>query len=513
MNERLKEKTKEALSSVLPISAIVLVLASLIVPLSIDTVVMFLAGAALLVIGMGLFSLGADTAMMPIGEGVGRSFGRSRSHWLVAFACFILGFIITIAEPDLSVLAGQVSAIPDTVLILTVAAGVGIFLVIATLRIRLGIPLSTLLYICYVLIFAVSIFTPNNFVAVAFDSGGVTTGPITVPFILALGVGLAGAHGGRDSQDDSFGLVALCSIGPILAVMLLGILYNPQEATYEQVVIPQVETMRDIWQQFLVQLPVYFKEVLLALIPITAFFLVYQMISRPFTKRQMLKISVGLAYTLVGLALFLTGVNVGFIPVGTLLGEELAGSPMKWLLVPIGMLIGYYIVKAEPAIHVLNEQVEEVTNGAINCKAMNLCLSIGVALSVGLSMVRVLTGISIYWFVVPGYVIAMVLSRFVPKIFIGIAFDSGGVASGPMTSTFLLPLVMGACEAIGGNVMTDAFGIVALVAMTPLIAIQLMGLIFQIKLRRTADTEGPADEVMNEIVEALIQEEASENEQ
>lgn len=512
MYEGLKEKTKEALSSVLPISAIVLILASLIVPLSIDTVVMFLAGAMLLVLGMGLFSLGADMSMMPIGESVGRSFGHSKSQWFVTFACFLLGFIITIAEPDLSVLAGQVSAISDMVLILTVASGVGIFLVIAMLHIQFGIQLSTLLYIFYGIIFALSIFTPNNFVAVAFDAGGVTTGPITVPFILSMGIGLASARSGKNSQDDSFGFVALCSIGPILAVMLLGILYNPQEATYDQVIILKAETMRDVWRHFFIQLPAYFKEVLLALIPISIFFAVFQIISRSFTRRKILKICVGLVYTMVGLVLFLTGVNVGFIPVGSLLGGELAGSPLKWLLIPIGMLIGYYIVKAEPAIHVLNKQVEEITSGAINRKAMNLCLSIGVALSVGLSMLRVLTGISIYWFVIPGYLTALFLTRFVPKIFTGIAFDSGGVASGPMTSTFLLPLVMGACEAIGGNVMTDAFGIVALVAMTPPIAIQLMGLIYQIKLRKSIAPEPLDDEVIDEIVEELMQEEASENE-
>lgn len=504
MNVKLKEKTKEALSSVLPISAIVLVLASLLVPMSIDTVVMFLAGALLLVIGMGLFSLGADIAMRPIGESVGRSFGKSKSQWFAAFACFILGFIITIAEPDLSVLAGQVSAIPNMVLILTVAIGVGIFLTIATLRIRFGIPLSTLLYICYGLVFALSIFTPNSFVAVAFDSGGVTTGPMTVPFILALGVGVAGSHGGKDAQDDSFGLVALSSIGPILAVMILGIVYNPQEASYQQIVIPQVSTMQDVWHQFLIQLPVYFKEVFVSLVPISIFFAFFQITSRPFTRRQVAKICIGLVYTLIGLVLFLTGVNIGFIPVGTLLGKDLAASSMKWLLVPVGALIGYYIVKAEPAIHVLNEQVEEITNGAITRKAMNLCLSIGVALSVALSMLRVLTGISIYWIVVPGYIIALLLTLFVPKIFIGIAFDSGGVASGPMTSTFLLPLVMGACEAVGGNVMTDAFGIVALVAMTPLIAIQLMGLIYQIKLRKSTAADALAEDVMDEVVEALI---------
>ncbi len=510
MNEKLKEKTKEALSSVIPISAIVLILASLIVPMNIDTIIMFLAGTALLVVGMGLFSLGADLAMIPIGEGVGKAINKNKNVLFLVFISFLLGFIITIAEPDLTVLAGQVAAIPNVVLIVTVAIGVGIFLVIACLRIVFNISLSTLLYICYFVVFAVSIFTPNSFVAVAFDSGGVTTGPMTVPFILAMGVGLASAKGGKDAQDNSFGFVALCSIGPILAVMILGIIYNPQNATYDQIVIPTVVTMQDVVRQFAVQVPVYFKEVTLALFPITIFFIIFQAINRIFTKHQMIKITVGIVYTLIGLALFLTGVNVGFIPVGSLLGKELALTEFKWLLVPIGSLIGYYIVIAEPAIHVLNEQVESITNGSISKKAMNLCLSIGVAISVGLSMIRVLTGISIYWLLIPGYIIALALTRFVPKIFVGIAFDSGGVASGPMTSTFLLPLVMGACEALGGNVMTDAFGVVAMVAMTPLIAIQLMGLIYQIKLKKAQSNQlQELPDAIDELTELLLQEESN----
>ncbi len=512
MNERLKEKIREALASVLPISVIVLVIASLLVPMSVDTVVMFLAGTALLVVGMGFFTLGADTAMMPIGEGVGRSFGQRKEVWLIAVVCFLLGFMITVAEPDLTVLAHQVAAIPNMVLILTVAVGVGVFLVAAALRIKFNLSLSTLLYIFYALVFLLSIFTPNSFVAVAFDSGGVTTGPMTVPFILALGVGLAGARGGRNAQDNSFGFVALCSIGPILAVMLLGILFNPQEAAYDPVVIPHVETMQDVWQQFLVQIPAYSMEVFLALAPIMLFFTVFQLVLRPYTKRQFIRIGVGMIYTLLGLTLFLVGVNVGFIPVGTLLGRELAVTDFKWLLLPIGMLIGYYIVIAEPAIHVLNVQVEQITGGAITRKAMNLCLSMGVAISVGLAMTRVLTGLSIYWLLVPGYLIALILTRFVPKIFVGIAFDSGGVASGPMTATFLLPLVMGACEALGGNVMTDAFGVVAMVAMTPLIAIQLMGLLYQIKLRQVeAETGRDVPDAVDEIFELMMQEEEEES--
>ncbi|MDR1060147.1 MAG: DUF1538 domain-containing protein [Clostridiales bacterium] len=495
MNQKLKEKIGEAFSSVLPISAIVLLLTTLLVPMSLGTVVMFVVGAALLTIGMGFFSLGAEMAMTPIGEGVGSRLAQSAKIWLMALVGLCLGIIITISEPDLYVLAEQVTAIPSRLLIYAVAAGVGIFLVIALLRVLFKISLSKMLFVFYAAVFAVSIFTPGTFLAVAFDSGGVTTGPMTVPFILALGVGIASARGGSDAEGDSFGFVALCSIGPILAVMILGILFDPAEAGYESAVIPEVETMRDVLRQFTTQLPRHFREVVSALAPIAAFFLLFQLVARAYKKRQLIKIAIGLAYTLIGLVLFLTGVDVGFIPVGSLLGEELAESGYKWLLVPVGMLIGYFIVAAEPAVYVLNRQVEELTRGAIPQKAMRLCLSIGVAVSVGLAMVRVLTGLPIYWLLVPGYGIAFLLTLAAPDIFTGIAFDSGGVASGPMTSTFLLPFVMGVCEASGGNVMTDAFGVVAMVAMTPLIAVQLMGVFYKIKMKKSQseDEEIPGE--------------------
>lgn len=486
MNGKLKEKLKEAFASVLPISAIVLLLGILLVEMSIGTFTMFLFGALMLIIGMAMFSLGAEMSMTPMGESTGKELTKSNKLWVIAGVCFILGFIITLAEPDLQVLADQVPAIPSMILIATVSIGVGVFLVIAMLRIVFHISLAKLLIGLYLLVFILSIFVPNNILAVAFDSGGVTTGPITVPFILAMGVGLASIRRDKESKDDSFGLVSLCSVGPILAVMILGILYNPQEASYEKVVIPEVETMQDVWHQFAFELPEYAKEVLFAILPICIFFVVFQLISRRYKLRQMLRMGVGMIYTMIGLVLFLTGVNVGFIPVGTLLGSEVASTPYKWLLVPLGMIMGYFIVAAEPAVHVLNKQVEDITDGSIPESAMNLGLSLGVSVSVGLAMIRVITGISIYWFLIPGYAIALILTFFVPKIFTGIAFDSGGVASGPMTATFLLPFAMGACEALGGNVMTDAFGIVAMVAMTPLITIQIMGLVYKIKMNKKA---------------------------
>lgn len=505
MNQKLKEKTKEAFASVLPISAIVLLISTILVPLSIGTVVMFLVGTVFLVVGMGLFTLGTEMSMMLIGENLGTEFARSKKRYLAYGACFLVGMTITIAEPDLQVLAGQVTSVPNLMLILTVAIGVGIFLVLSLVRLFFNISLSRLLIICYIVVFALSIFTPNSFVAVAFDSGGVTTGPMTVPFILALGIGLSSMRSGTDAQDDSFGFVALGSIGPILAVMILGICYNPQSTGYHHAVIPNVDTMQDVMGEFMLQIPTYFREVLFALIPIAIFLIIFQLIYKRFSKRQLAKISIGMGYTLVGLILFLTGVNVGFIPVGTLLGQELASTDFRWILVPVGMLIGYFIVVAEPAIHVLNSQVEEISAGAISKKAMNLCLSIGVAVSVGISMLRVLTGVSIYWFLVPGYAIALLLSFKTPKIFTGIAFDSGGVASGPMTSTFLLPFVIGACEAAGGNVLTDAFGVVAMVAMTPLIAILLLGYFYQRKMKKEA-TEEPLTE-LHDVIDIDLEQE------
>ena len=499
MNQKLKEKIMESLSAVLPITGIVLLISMVLVPMEIGAVFLFLVGAVMLIIGMGFFQLGAEIAMTPLGEGIGAELSKSRRLAVIAAISFIMGVIITIAEPDLQVLAEQVPSIPNNILIWTVAVGVGIFLAVAVLRIFLRVNLSAILLVLYIGVFILSIFTPNSFLAVAFDSGGVTTGPITVPFIMAVGVGLASVRSDKDAMGDSFGLVALSSIGPILAVMLLGIFYNPDSAAYTPVAISEIQTTRDVTREFLIGLPHYAKEVLISLAPIAAVFGIFQLFSRRYHHRQIIRILVGFLYTYIGLVLFLCGVNVGFAPVGSLLGGEFVASGFSWLLVPIGALIGYFIVKAEPAIQVLNRQVESVTSGAISASAMNICLSVGVAVSVALAMVRVLSGISIYWILIPGYLIALIMSRFVPKIFVGIAFDSGGVASGPMTSTFLLPLCIGASEAVGGNVMTDAFGVVALVAMTPLIAIQIMGVVYKLKdskMEKVKVSIDDADEIL-----------------
>ena len=488
MNVKLREKIRESLSAVLPITGIVLMLSIFVIPMELGSVVMFLTGALMLIVGMGFFQLGAEMAMTPLGEGVGVQISKMKKLLTVLLTGFLMGVIITVSEPDLQVLAGQVPSVPNMVLIMTVAVGVGLFLALAIVRIRYKISLSMLLIVCYLALILVSAFVPKEFLAVAFDSGGVTTGPMTVPFIMAMGVGLASVRSDKNAANDSFGLVALSSVGPILAVLILGCFFKPTEAAYTLTDVAAVVTTQDVARVFAQGLPLYAREVLLSLVPILWVFLIFQWLTHRYHGLQIKRIIVGFGYTYIGLVLFLCGANVGFAPVGAYLGKELAGLSLRWILVPIGALIGYYIVKAEPAIQVLNHQVEAVTNGAISVKMMNRCMQIGVAASVGLAMLRVLTGISIQWFVIPGYIIALVLSRIVPDIFIGVAFDSGGVASGPMTSTFLLPLSIGVCEALGGNLMTDAFGVVALVALTPLIAIQLMGLVYKLKTAKRTQT-------------------------
>ena len=490
MNKKLKEKIQESLSTVLPITAVVLLLSIFLLPIDVGTIALFLTGACFLIVGMGFFQLGAEISMMPLGEGVGHHLVRTKNLLITIVVCFIVGMIITVAEPDLQVLSNQVPSVPNAVLVWTVAFGVGIFMIIAVLRILLNISLLKILIVLYPVLFLVSFLVPADFTAIAFDSGGVTTGPMTVPFIMALGIGFSSARCDKNSDSDSFGLVALCSIGPILMVLLLSIFYNPGDASYSIAEIVELATMQDVVRQFIIALPTYVKEVSVIIFPVLLVFAVFQLFTRQYRGRQILRMLVGLLYTLIGTILFLTGVNTGFAPVGIRLGADLAGGPFKWMLVPVGILVGFYIVKAEPAVQVLNNQVGEITNGT---DSMNRCLSIGVAAAVGLAMIRILTGVNIYWILIPGYTLALIMARKTDPIFVGIAFDSGGVASGPMTSTFLLPMAIGACTGVGGNITTDAFGVVALVALAPIIAIQATGLLYVYKSKQPVETEVPED--------------------
>ena len=476
--KELRSKIWEALLSALPITAIVYVFAmTQLFNLNKTELITFSIGAVLLVVGIGMFNLGADLAMTPMGTHVGAGLSRQRKLGLLLTVCFVLGMLITIAEPDLQVLAKQVSAVMNgTVLIYAVGLGVGSFLIVAIMKIVFKRSLSQILMLFYMLLFAVALILVvngnGNLLPLAFDSGGVTTGPITVPFIMALGVGISSVLGDRRSKENSFGLVALCSVGPILAVLVLGI-FSRNDLSYQ---VPDYAVKSDIGNAFLHTALHTAQEVAIALGLIVVFFLICQLVFLRLPKRRLLKIGLGVLFTYVGLVMFLTGVNVGFMPIGYKLGYTLAGSN-KILLTVFGLVMGVLVVLAEPAIHVLNQQVEDVTGGLVTRKAMITGLCIGVGTSIALSVIRIIFDFSLVYYVIPGYFISLALSLFVPPVYTAIAFDSGGVASGPMTSGFILPFATGVCVCLQGEaaVLRDAFGVVALVAMTPLITIQLLG--------------------------------------
>ena len=456
LKEIAKEKLSEVVKAIVPIVAIVLILSVTIVPMPTHVVMVFFYGCILLMIGMVFFTIGSEQAMEPMGKQVGARITKTRKLYLILPLGLLLGFMITISEPDLQVLANQVQSIPNSVLIMSVSGGVAFFLVMALLRMVVGIPLQRMLLFFYVIAFVLAYYTPRDFLAVAFDSGGVTTGPMTVPFIMAFGVGVSALRGTKHSSQDSFGLIALCSIGPIISVLLLGLIFRPENATYEAITVPKVLHSMQLGGMFMDEIPNQVREIAQAVVPIAIFFAIFQTILLHLEKKALVRITNGIFFTFIGLVLFLTGANVGFIPAGFDLGSILAAMSYNWIIVPIGMLIGYFIIKAEPAVYVLMKQVEDITDGAISGQALQRSLSIGVAM----------------------------LTFVVPPIFTAIAFDSGGVASGPMTATFLLPFAMGACMTVGGNVVTDAFGVVTMVAMTPLVAIQCLGLAYKLKSRK-----------------------------
>ena len=495
--EEAKEKVREAAVSILPIVLIVAVMSLTLLPMQAGLMLSFLMGALLIVVGIGLFSMGSEMSMIPIGSKIGTAMTRSRKLLVILAVSFVLGFAVTVAEPDLQVLATTVPHIDKTVLLVTVGVGVGLFLSLCMLRIIFGIRLRWILLGCYVLVFVLAALTPADFLSIAFDSGGVTTGPMTVPFILALGVGISNIRSDDNAEADSFGLVALCSIGPILAVLLLGLFYNQGSGSSALSYASYADT-REIGTAYIIALPHFIKETAVALLPVVLMFMLFQLFSLRIPGRPLVKILIGIVYTYVGLVLFLSGVNVGFSPLGTVLGAELAGSGMRFALIPLSMLFGWFIISAEPAVIVLEKQVEDISAGAIPGRVIKRSLSVAVCLAMGMAMLRVCTGISLMYFLVPGYMLALALSFFVPDIYTAIAFDSGGVASGPMTATFMLQFMIGASTALGGNVLRDAFGIVALVAMMPLISIQVVGFIYG---RKAADTGGEELYADDEIVE------------
>ena len=475
----LLSKLKEALISVLPVMALVLIISfTPIATLTWLERIVFSVCSVFLALGISLFNLGADIAMSPIGRHIGEGVTKTGRIGLLALICFLMGVLITVAEPDLSVLADQIgTVINSTVLILAVGLGVGLFLVIAVVRIITRTDLTALLLFSYMVLFAFAAALISSgkkpFLPLAFDSGGVTTGPITVPFIMALGLGIAQTIGGRDVGENSFGLIALCSVGPVLAVLILSVSAGGGAISYP---LPDYSIETALSSAFWGLLGETAYEVMRSLLLVSLFFTVLQVRMLRLPGKKLLQIAVGLFFTLVGLVIFLVAAAVGFMPVGYSIGRMVAAEYPSVLPI-MAFVIGMVVVLAEPAVHVLNQQVEEVTNGAVTKAQMTVALSIGVGLSISLSFIRLLFGFSLLYYLIPGYLISLGLSFFVPKLYTAIAFDSGGVASGPLTSSFILPMTIGACVALKGAdaVLDYAFGVVALVAMTPLITIQTLG--------------------------------------
>jgi len=471
-------KCKEALISVLPVTLIVVILhLTPLITLTDRELVIFLISSLFLILGIGLFNLGADLAMTPMGEHVGAGLAKSRKLWLLLSVCFGMGVLITVAEPDLSVLAAQVSDVMNgTLLTVTVGVGVGLFLLLAVLKIVFHKSLSSLLMFFYMLLFALAslliVVGNEELLPMAFDSGGVTTGPITVPFIMALGVGIAATLGGKDSGENSFGLVALCSVGPILAVMALGLTVRG-DLGYT---LPDYSVDAHLGASLLPTVLSVVEEVAIALGLIVVFFIILQITFLHLPKKKLYQIAVGILYTFLGLVIFLSAVTVGFMPIGYSLGTMLAALPAP-LLIGFAFVLGLVVVLAEPAVHVLNKQVESITDGTVSKRSMMIALSLGVGISIGLSVLRIYLDFSVLYYLIPGYFISLGLSFFVPGMYTAIAFDSGGVASGPLTSSFILPFAIGICAELQGvdSIMSCAFGVVAMVAMTPLITIQMLG--------------------------------------
>ena len=471
------QKLKESVFAVSPIALTVLILGLTIGGFDSYTAVGLVAGSIMLIIGMTLFSIGVDVSIMSIGESLSSKVANTGKLWLMLLTAFLIGILVSIPEPGLAIMAGSLASsmqngdIDKWILIIVVGIGVGSALMLGVFKVVYKIELRKKLLILWSIAFIIALILSltgkTDFIPAAFDSGGSVTGAITVPFIMAFGIGIAAIKSG-DKASDNFGYVALAVVGPVLAVLLWGLFADtPHE--YKS------ETTEFNMLHYLTHFPTQLKDVAIPMAAIVGFFLIYQFSLIKMSIQSLVKIFTGAIYTMFGVALFLTGANVGFSPIGGLLGTVLVGKGFSWLLIPVGVLIGFFIVLAEPAIVVLNAQVERISGGAIKKRTMLIALMIAIGVAIGLTMTKVMTGINIWWIIFPGYAIAIILSFFVPKVFTAIAFDSGAVASGPITCAFVLPFALCSSAALGGNPLTDAFGAIAIVALMPLIAVQIVG--------------------------------------
>lgn len=492
MEKQLKDNLINSIKTIGPVVLMVLFL-MLFMPLNLSFLVSFLISSILLILGSTLFTFGADLSMVVIGNKIGKDLVKSKKVWIILIVSFIIGTVVTVAEPDLLVLTEQITSVSNLLLILTISIGVGICMLLASARSLFGWDLNKVLIIGFTLIFVLLLFVPNDFIPVAFDSGGVTTGTISIPFIITLGIGLVSTRVDSKAKEESFGLIALASTGPIIMVLLLGLLYNPQGA----VSFDNSLYINFKYSNYLSQLIICLKDVLLATMPILLVFIIYYFITKNVTKKEMYKIIFGVIITIFGLTIFLLASNVGFLNMGYYIGEYFGQSSFRYWLIPIIMILSFFIAIAEPAVIILIDQVDSFTEGAISKKVLKIALAFGVSVAAGLSIIRVFTGIPFVYYAIVGYGIALLLTKFIPKVFTAIAFDAGGATGGSLTTAFLLPITIGACYACGGNVFTDAFGLASMVSLVPIITVEIVGLIYRVKTRIVMKIETLDDSIID----------------
>ena len=501
MRDIIKEKVTESALAVLPICVIILAIHFTIAPLEGHVLAMMFIGMGMLFVGMILFSIGVELSLLPIGEHVGSALIASRKLPLIIVVLFIFGFVVTAAEPDLFVLAKQVGSIPDLTLIIGIAIGVGLFLILAVLRILFHWKLGRVLAIAYPLAFCIAIFA-SDYLAIAIDAAAVTTGPVTVPFLLAIGGGFAAVTGGRNSEEDNFGISSICSVGPIMTVLILGLFFHSEDTQYLGAHELANEGMYQIWSVFGNGLWHTLKDIVMVIVPIVTIFLIFQVVKLKLSRRELVRIFVGLVYLMLGLTVFIAGVNHGFMPAATAFGEKIGALSYNWVVIPLAFVIGAAVLLAEPTAYVLVKRVVDITNGAISKQMMLFGMATGVGIAMSLAMVRILTGISIWWILIPGYTLSLTLTFIVPNIFVGIGFDAGEVATGAMSAAFVLPFAIGVGKMTGGDIVTGAFGIVGLSTMLPPIVVQLIGLIYSMKLKKAKKLEAEALEIDSKETEA-----------
>lgn len=491
MTKKIKDDLLNSVQTIGPVVLIVSLL-SLVIPMEPSFIFSFLLSSILLIFGSTIFTFGADLSMVVIGNKLGKDLVKSKKVWMILTVSFIIGTVVTIAEPDLLVLAEQFTSISSLTLILTISIGVGICLLLASARSLYGWDLNKILIISFLLIFALMFIVPEDFIPLAFDSGGVTTGTISIPFIITLGIGLVSNRVDNKAKEESFGLVTLASTGPILMILLLGLFYSPQET-----MIFDNSMYTDFsFSNYYIQLKSCLKDVLIAVFPIFTVFMIYNGITKNISKKELYKILIGFIITITGLTIFLVAANVGFLNMGYYIGERLGDSNQQLLMLLI-MILSFFIAIAEPAVVILIDQVEEFTEGAISKTVLKVALALGVSIAAGLALIRVFTGTSFLYYALIGYGLALILTKFIPKIFTAIAFDAGGATGGSLTTAFLLPMAIGACEAVGGNVFTDAFGLASMVSLVPIITIEIVGIMYQVKTRMVEKVEMLDDTIVD----------------